>query len=224
MTPYLTFLLYLVAIVGFVGLVLSLNALLGPKPAATSTKLEPFECGATPVDTLNVKAVPIKYYAVAIVFILFDLETIFLFIWALGAQPLRQHIACARAHTLLGRRQRLASRVHIERRLCGRRLCVGHAAVHPVRWNGEVEVFGRKVAPGDLIHADKHGFIVIVPDEQPGLLEAARFMDSNECHTVIPAARDSAGRSKEEILTSLNAAIAEFSKNVKTKFQRQGEW
>ncbi len=33
------------------------------------------------------KAVPIKYYAVAIVFILFDLETIFLFIWALGAQP-----------------------------------------------------------------------------------------------------------------------------------------
>jgi NADH-quinone oxidoreductase subunit A len=29
-----------------------------------------------------------KYYAVAIVFILFDLETVFLFIWALGAQPL----------------------------------------------------------------------------------------------------------------------------------------
>jgi len=28
--------------------------------------------------------VPIKYYAVAIVFILFDLETVFLFIWALG--------------------------------------------------------------------------------------------------------------------------------------------
>ena len=34
------------------------------------------------------KPVPIKYYAVAIVFILFDLETVFLFIWALGAQPL----------------------------------------------------------------------------------------------------------------------------------------
>ena len=51
-------------------------------------KLEPFECGATPVDPRNVKAVPIKYYAVAIVFILFDLETVFLFIWALGAQPL----------------------------------------------------------------------------------------------------------------------------------------
>ena len=105
-----------------------------------------------------------------------------------------------------------------------RRLCVGHAAVHPVRWNVEVEVFGRKVAPGDLIHADKHGFIVIAPDEQPGLLEAARFMDSNECNTVIPAARDSAGRSKEEILASLNAGIVEFSKNVKARFKREGEW
>lgn len=88
MTPYLTFLLYAVAIVGFVGLVLALNALLGPKPAATTTKLEPFECGATAIEVVNVKAVPIKYYAVAIVFILFDLETMFLFIWALGARPL----------------------------------------------------------------------------------------------------------------------------------------
>lgn len=88
MTPYLTFLLYLVAIVGFVGLALALNALLGPKPVGTSTKLEPFECGATPVDVLNVKAVPIKYYAVAIAFLLFDLETMFLFIWTLGARPL----------------------------------------------------------------------------------------------------------------------------------------
>ncbi len=39
------------------------------------------------METINVKAVPIKYYAVAIMFILFDLETVFLFLWALGAQP-----------------------------------------------------------------------------------------------------------------------------------------
>lgn len=88
MTPYVTFLLYFCVIVGLVGLVLALNALLGPKPSMTSTKLEPFECGATVVDPINVKAVPIKYYAVAIVFLLFDLETMFLFIWALGARPL----------------------------------------------------------------------------------------------------------------------------------------
>ena len=88
MNPYAVFLLYLLAILGFVGFTLLANRFLGPQPKPTARKLEPFECGATPVDVVNVKAVPIKYYAVAIIFILFDLETVFLFIWALGAQPL----------------------------------------------------------------------------------------------------------------------------------------
>ncbi|MDP1900319.1 MAG: NADH-quinone oxidoreductase subunit A [Rubrivivax sp.] len=88
MSSYLTFGLWLLTIVGFVVVALVANRYLGPQPVASKIKLEPFECGATPVQTRNVKAVPIKYYAVAIVFILFDLETVFLFIWALGAQPL----------------------------------------------------------------------------------------------------------------------------------------
>ncbi|MBM4319029.1 MAG: NADH-quinone oxidoreductase subunit A [Deltaproteobacteria bacterium] len=89
MNPYLIFLLYLASILGFVFVTLLANALLGPRPAPSATKLEPFECGATPVQTLNVRRIPVKYYAVAVVFILFDLETVFLFIWALGAgQPL----------------------------------------------------------------------------------------------------------------------------------------
>ena len=88
MSPYVVFLLYLMVILGFVAVTLLLNMVLGPKPKATAVKMEPFECGATPVGTVNVKAVPIKYYAVAIIFILFDLETMFLFIWTLGAKPL----------------------------------------------------------------------------------------------------------------------------------------
>jgi len=88
MNPYVVFLIYMMAILGFVATTLVMNRFLGPKPVPSAMKLEPFECGATPVDIRNVKAVPIKYYAVAIVFILFDLETIFLVIWALGAQPL----------------------------------------------------------------------------------------------------------------------------------------
>lgn len=105
-----------------------------------------------------------------------------------------------------------------------RRLCVGHAHVHPVRWGCEVEVFGRTVQPDDLIHADKHGFMVIPPEDQPRLLEAARFMDANECATVIPAAREGAGRSTDELLANLEASITQFSANVKTQFARQGEW
>lgn len=88
MNAYLSFLVYLLAILGFVALTLWLNKVVGPKPAPSALKLEPFECGATPVEQANVKAVPVKYYAIAILFILFDLETVFLFIWALGSQPL----------------------------------------------------------------------------------------------------------------------------------------
>ncbi len=105
-----------------------------------------------------------------------------------------------------------------------RRLCVGHAHVHPVRWNCEVEVFGRKVSPGDLIHADKHGFLVIEVEAQANILEAARFMDANECKTVIPAARGSAGLSSDQIVSNLAKAGAQFGQNAKTRFQRSGEW
>jgi len=88
MNAYLSFFLFLLVILGFVAVTLWLNKVVGPKPAPTALKLEPFECGATPVEQVNVKAVPVKYYAIAVVFILFDLETVFLFLWALGAQPL----------------------------------------------------------------------------------------------------------------------------------------
>jgi regulator of RNase E activity RraA len=96
-----------------------------------------------------------------------------------------------------------------------RRLCVGHAFCHPIRWNCEVEVFGRKVRPGDFIHADKHGFLVVPPEDQAGLLAAAAFMDANECSTLIPAARGAAGSSAEALLAALDAAEAEFGKAAK---------
>jgi NADH-quinone oxidoreductase subunit A len=88
MNAYLSFFVYLLAILGFVALTLWLNKVVGPKPVPSALKLEPFECGATAIEQVNVKAIPVKYYAIAIVFILFDLETVFLFLWALGAQPL----------------------------------------------------------------------------------------------------------------------------------------
>ncbi|HEX6571284.1 MAG TPA: NADH-quinone oxidoreductase subunit A [Steroidobacteraceae bacterium] len=88
MNAYLAFLVYLAAIIGFVALTLWLNRVLGPKPVPTPLKLEPFECGATPVETDNTRAVPVKYYAIAVLFILFDLETVFLYLWALAAQPM----------------------------------------------------------------------------------------------------------------------------------------
>jgi 4-hydroxy-4-methyl-2-oxoglutarate aldolase len=105
-----------------------------------------------------------------------------------------------------------------------RRLAVGHAFAHPVRWGEPVEVFGRRVEPGNLIHADKHGFLVVPPEDERRLLEAARFMDANECNTLIPAARSAAGLSMDETLKRIDQAAAEFGAATTKQFGNRGEW
>jgi len=105
-----------------------------------------------------------------------------------------------------------------------RRLAVSHAHCWPLRWGVEVEVFGTKVRPGQLIHADKHGFIIVPPDGRKRLLEAARFMDDNECDTVITAGADCAGRTAKELLAAMKTAGARFGAATKRRYGRAGEW
>ena len=106
-----------------------------------------------------------------------------------------------------------------------RRLAVSHAHCWPLRWGVEVEVFGTRIKPGQLIHADKHGFIMVPADGQKRLLSAARFMDDNECDTVIPAGSDSAGRSTAKTLARMQKAGAQFAMATRREFGRgAGEW
>lgn len=105
-----------------------------------------------------------------------------------------------------------------------RRLAVSHAHCWPLRWGVEVEVFGTKLKPGQLIHADKHGFIIIPPDAQQGLLEAARFMDDNECDTVIAAGASATGRTDAQALAAMKRAASQFAANARRKYGRGGEW
>lgn len=105
-----------------------------------------------------------------------------------------------------------------------RRLCVGHAHSWPVHWGEPVEVFGRRIEPGQLIHADKHGFLAITEDEAPRLLDASVFMDQNECNTVISAAREPAGRSTDQLLADLDSASQSFGQAARDKFGKSGEW
>ena len=104
-----------------------------------------------------------------------------------------------------------------------RRLCVGHVYATPLIWGEPVEVFGTKVKSGDLIHADKHGFLIIPEEDQPRILEASIFMDNNECNTIIAAARSAAGKSSEQILKELDDASAKFGKTVKDRFGSKKE-
>jgi len=56
------------------------------------------------------------------------------------------------------------------------------------------------------------------------LLEAARLMDSNECQNLIVAARNSQGKTTEEILQSIDQAADKFDKKAKGKFGGKGAW
>lgn len=105
-----------------------------------------------------------------------------------------------------------------------RRLSVGHAHSIPVRWNCEVQVFGQTIQPGQLIHADKHGFLAVPPEDEAKLLDATLFMDRNECQTVIAAARSCQGLSSDEALEKINAGSAAFGKATRDRFDSDGEF
>jgi len=101
-----------------------------------------------------------------------------------------------------------------------RHLCVGHAHAYPIRWGCEVEVFGRRIQPGQLIHADKHGFLAVPPEDEADLLDAARFMDAQECRHLIPIVRHASGLSREQIIDQLDSGLAALRRDVARKFRR----
>jgi regulator of RNase E activity RraA len=92
-----------------------------------------------------------------------------------------------------------------------RRLCVSHAYSAPLRWGCQVEVFGCKVEPGQLIHADKHGFLAIPREDESMVLNSSIFADANECMTKIAASCSSVGKGLEEVLSDMLAADLEYS-------------
>ncbi|MGZ8428188.1 MAG: NADH-quinone oxidoreductase subunit A [Candidatus Deferrimicrobiaceae bacterium] len=78
--PYFSVLLLLIIAVGMsVGFVF-LSQALGPKKYEP-IKYSVYECGVDPITSASVR-VSVKFYLVALLFILFDLETTFLYPWA----------------------------------------------------------------------------------------------------------------------------------------------
>lgn len=61
------------------GAMVTLSWVLGPKKN-TKYKSSPYECGVAPVGDAK-ERFPIKFYLVAIIFILFDIEVVFLWSW-----------------------------------------------------------------------------------------------------------------------------------------------
>ena len=63
------------------GAILVLNRLLGPKNKGSAVKSEPFECGL-PALSRPTGQFSVKFYLIAMLFILFDVEIVWFFPWA----------------------------------------------------------------------------------------------------------------------------------------------
>ena len=72
--------------VGFAAVMIGLSLLLGPKNP-TPEKLAPYECGMPAVGNARERH-SVKFYLVAMIFLLFDIEVAFLYPWAMALRDL----------------------------------------------------------------------------------------------------------------------------------------
>ncbi|HAX82338.1 MAG TPA: NADH-quinone oxidoreductase subunit A [Actinobacteria bacterium] len=80
LTDYLPIALMFGIVVAFAVVSLVLSRLITPNHP-TPEKLEPYECGIVPLQE-PVQRFPVKFYMVAMLFVIFDIEIVFLFAWA----------------------------------------------------------------------------------------------------------------------------------------------
>lgn len=66
---------------GFCGLFTALAVFVGPK-ATNAAKLKPFECGSEPIGSPRGRY-SVRFYQVAILFLVFDIEAAFMYPWAI---------------------------------------------------------------------------------------------------------------------------------------------
>lgn len=77
---YLAIMIYIAINIVFACFVILASHLLGQRKP-TAIKQAPFECGMTTVGS-SFRRIPIKYYIIAMLFLLFDIEVVFLYPWA----------------------------------------------------------------------------------------------------------------------------------------------
>ena len=86
MAQYLPVLALLILAALFAGLSFVASKLLAPRNP-TLEKLSPYECGITPGRDLP-QRFPVRFYLVAMLFVIFDIEIVFLYPWAVNYQAL----------------------------------------------------------------------------------------------------------------------------------------
>ncbi len=80
---FLPIIIQLVVALGFVGFTMTLTHMIGPKRKTTDVKLTAFESGIEVIGNAR-QPFSIKYFLVAIIFVIFDIEVIFMYPWAVN--------------------------------------------------------------------------------------------------------------------------------------------
>ena len=89
MNAYIPILLMILAAGGISAVLIALSSLIGPKKP-NPVKQSPYECGMAPIGGARVRF-SVKFYQVAILFLVFDIESAFLYPWAV----LYRKLSCA---------------------------------------------------------------------------------------------------------------------------------
>jgi NADH:ubiquinone oxidoreductase subunit 3 (subunit A) len=83
LATYFPIFLYLLVVLGLAGTIMVLTHLLGPR-RNTPVKLMPYESGMDPIGDAR-QRFDVKFYLIAILFLVFDIELLFLYPWAVAA-------------------------------------------------------------------------------------------------------------------------------------------
>jgi NADH-quinone oxidoreductase subunit A len=86
-TGYVPIVVLGIVVSAFAVLSLAVSALLRPKRPFPS-KVAPYESGITPIRLPKSERFPVKFYVIAMLFIIFDIEAIFLYPWAVAFRQL----------------------------------------------------------------------------------------------------------------------------------------
>jgi NADH-quinone oxidoreductase subunit A len=83
---FLSLIIYAVMVFAVVAILLFLSGWLGKKKLDLE-KLKPYESGITPTGSARFRY-PVPFYLIAVFFLIFDVEAIYIFSWAIAADPL----------------------------------------------------------------------------------------------------------------------------------------
>jgi len=86
MKEYVPVLLFLILAIGFAVGTIAASSLIVPR-RSNRVKMSPYECGVDPVGSAR-ERFSVKFYLVAVLFILFDIEAVFLYPWAVAFRQL----------------------------------------------------------------------------------------------------------------------------------------